>query len=352
MAPTPREVVQQALRFEHPVRLPWHLCTLSIAEQTFPSELEVLRRRWPNDIECGCPAGVYRPSPRARGQREDIGVYVDEWGCEFTSLQKGVLGEVKNPVLADLSDHTSYRPPYEILPENPSVARDLVNRFCAASDKFLLAGCCPRPWERMQFLRGTVNAMMDIMAPEEGAAALLRKIHDFYLAEMEFWVSTDVDAVEFMDDWGSQRSLLISPRVWRDLFKPLYQDYCRLAHSRGKFVFMHSDGNISEIYEDLVEIGVDAINSQLFVMDMADLARRVKGKITFWGEIDRQHVMPSRDPEVVRQAVREVAKHLYDPAGGIIVQFELGPSANPANAFIIHEEWEAVHQEACPNKVS
>jgi uroporphyrinogen decarboxylase len=73
---------------------------------------------------------------------------------------------------------------------------------------------------------------------------------------------------------------------------------------------------------------------------MEDLARRVKGKITFWGEIDRQHVLPAADPQVGRDAVRKVAEHLYDPAGGIIAQFEFGPGANPATAVAVLEEWE------------
>jgi len=344
MSATPRELVTQALRLEHPSRLPRQTWLLPIAQRAYPDEIKALQERWPDDI-AGVPS-PYRPSPRAEGDAYAVGTCIDEWGCEFHSIQAGVIGEVKQPMIADIADRAKCTPPYETLPTDVPAARDAVNRSCAASDKFLLAACCPRPWERMQFLRGTANAMMDVMAPEDGGAALLRTIHEFYLAELEFWTATDVDAAMFMDDWGSQRSLLIPPRVWRDLFKPLYKDYCDLAHSRGKFIFMHSDGCISEIYEDLVEIGVDAVNSQLFTMDLADLARRVKGRITFWGEIDRQHVLPADDPRVARDAVREVAKYLYDPAGGIIAQFELGPAARPANAFAIYEEWDAVHREA------
>ncbi|MDH3252982.1 MAG: methyltransferase, partial [Ignavibacteria bacterium] len=107
-----------------------------------------------------------------------------------------------------------------------------------------------------------------------------------------------------------------------------------------KFAFMHSDGCIAAIYEDLVEIGVDALNSQLFVMDMEDLASRFRGRITFWGEIDRQHVLPSSDPEVVREAVQRFVTLLHDPRGGTIAQFEFGPGIVPGNAFIVFEEWE------------
>lgn len=340
---TSRELVTQALRFETPPRLPRQTWVLPIAQNAYPDEIQLLFDRWRDDIS-GTPS-PYRPSPREKGDPYAVGTYIDEWGCEFISVQNGVIGEVKEPMIADLADRAKCTPPYEILPEDVSAARDDVNRFCGETENFIQAACCPRPWERMQFLRGSVNAMMDVMVPEDGGGELLRMIHEFYLTELEFWTTTDVDTVMFMDDWGSQQALLIPPRVWRDLFKPLYKDYCDLAHSRGKFIFMHSDGNISEIYDDLVEIGVDAVNSQLATMDLADLARRVKGKITFWGEIDRQHVLPADDPQLARNAVREIAKHVYDPAGGIIAQFELGPAARPANAFAIHEEWTAVHRE-------
>ena len=71
-----------------------------------------------------------------------------------------------------------------------------------------------------------------------------------------------------------------------------------------------------------------------------------KGRITFWGEMDRQHVLPAKDPEVGRRAVREVARHLYDPAGGIIAQFELSPGSHGPTAIAIFEEWDRVEAEA------
>jgi hypothetical protein len=119
----------------------------------------------------------------------------------------------------------------------------------------------------------------------------------------------------------------------------LYKDYCDLAKSGGKFVFMHSDGYIADIYEDLIEVGVEALNSQLFCMDIRELGRRYKGRITFWGEIDRQHVLPSADPEAGREAVRTVMRHLYDPRGGLIAQFEFGPGANPETVLAVAKEF-------------
>ena len=79
-------------------------------------------------------------------------------------------------------------------------------------------------------------------------------------------------------------------------------------------------------------------------MDMKELSRTAKGKISFWGEIDRQHILPSKNPEEGRDAVRKVAQHLYDFTGGIIAQFEFGIGANPDTAMVIFEEWENIQK--------
>ena len=55
----------------------------------------------------------------------------------------------------------------------------------------------------------------------------------------------------------------------------------------------------------------------------------------------RQHVLSSPDPRAGREAVRRVAKHLHDPRGGVIAQFEFGPGSHPATARAI-EEWELI----------
>jgi uroporphyrinogen decarboxylase len=339
---TPREIFTRCLRFQHPDRIPRDLWLLPWAENQFPEKVRELKRRFPPDI-LDAP-NVYCPSPRVKGDPYEPGLYVDEWGSVFTNIQRGAIGEVRTPMVRDIADWKEVKPPYETLPEDYGAARDQVNRFCSETDRFIKAPCCPRPWERFQFLRSTENAMLDVLAPEEGAGELLSLIHRFYMQELEFWVTTDIDAVMFMDDWGAQTQLLVSPPLWQELFKPLYKDYCDIAHAHGKFAMMHSDGNITSILADLIEIGVDAVNSQLFCMDMEEIAGIGKGKIAFWGEIDRQHILPGT-PDAGRAAVREVAKHLYLEAGGIIAQLELGLRSNPDTAAAVYDEWERVHQE-------
>lgn len=343
MALTSRELTTAALRFENPVRPPRDLWTLPWSEEHQREALAQVRRDYPEDI-CRAPdpfnSGQYR-----KGDPYIVGQSTDEWGCVFDNIQAGAVGEVKYPPLASDEACKSFKAPHQILDNMPVDARDIVNRFCAQTELFVMSTGSVRPWERYQFLRGSENAMMDLADPDDLTRGVLRAVHEYNMREFEFWATTDVDALFFLDDWGSQDRLLIRPDLWREVFKPMYAQYAQIAHGAGKFLFMHSDGHILSILPDLIDAGIDAVNSQLFCMDLAEVAEVAKGKITFWGEIDRQHILPSLDPEAGRRAVRQVAEHLYDPSGGIIAQIAFELSVNPPTAIAVYDEWSRIAQE-------
>ena len=329
---TSRELVIDALEFRSPERIPRQLWVLPWAERTWPAELAAIRKKYPDDI-VQSPGFLTEPL-KTSGDEYAPGVYVDEWGCRFESRQAGIIGEVKEPRIAAWSDLDGLRLPEERL----SVDVRKVDDFCAASGAFVHARTVVRPFELLQFLRGPENLYVDLAERPDGLFRLIEKVHRFFLEELELWASTDVDALFFADDWGSQNSLLISPVLWRELFKPLYRDYAEVAHRHGKYIFMHSDGHIAAIYPDIVEIGVDALNSQLFCMDVKELGRRFAGRITFWGEVDRQRLLPYGSPADVAAAVR-IAKEALFRNGGVIAQCEFGIGARPENVAAVFENW-------------
>ncbi len=332
MSATSRELVYQTLNFAHPARAPRDLWTLPIAIRAHPAEHARLLADFPPDL-VGV-GGCERERAPTVGDPYQIGRYTDEWGCTFVNIQAGVIGEVKEPIIADwATDAARVHIPREWL----TMDCDAVNRQCAATERFALAGCCPRPFEQLQFLRGTTNLYMDLTDPSPAMRSFMAEMHDFYCELLMAWAQTDVDALRIMDDWGAQRGLLISPEMWRTYFKPLYRDYAQIAHAAGKKFFMHSDGHILAIYPDLIEVGVDALNSQLFCMGVENLAS-FAGRITFWGEIDRQHLLAFADEEEVEDAVRLVHSRLWR-AGGCIAQCEFGAGARPENVRRVFETW-------------
>jgi uroporphyrinogen decarboxylase len=333
MSTSSRNLVKKALSFDSPERIPRQLWLLPWATDRYPDEVRRIKERFPDDI-VGSPGFLKYPY-RIVGDPYAIGMYVDEWGCIFENRQKGVIGEVKQPLIETWEKADTFNPPMAAL----SVDTEQVNQFCANTDRFVLAGCCPRPFERLQFLRGSMNLYLDLGENSPEFQSLLCKVHEFYLKEFELWAKTNVDGLMFMDDWGAQQSLLISPKQWRIHFKPLYQEYIDVAHQNGKFVFMHSDGYIADIIPDLVEMGLDALNSQLFIMDIENLGRQFAGKITFWGEIDRQHILRSPDVDFARQAVCRVYSAFWR-LGGCIAQCEFSAGARPENVWAVYETWE------------
>jgi uroporphyrinogen-III decarboxylase len=191
----------------------------------------------------------------------------------------------------------------------------------------------------MQFLRGTENLFMDFAWQPQELFQLRDMLHEYNLKSLRFAVETDADGISFMDDWGTQRSLLISPKLWESFFKPMYREYCEIIRAAGKKVFFHSDGHIQILYPHLIEIGIDAVNSQLFCMDIEEIGRQFQGKISFWGEIDRQQILPFGTVEEVRQAVRRVRKALDNGQGGLIAQCEWGLKDPKENIEAVFETW-------------
>ncbi|MFH1707868.1 MAG: methyltransferase, partial [Planctomycetota bacterium] len=315
-------------------RVPRELWALPGVGMFRKAELDAVSARFPADT--AGPDFAYGASTRRRGVPNTVGVSTDEWGCTFHVAEPGVVGEVKEPLLSTLDDVRKYDPPFELL-DGADYSR--VNASCAATDRFVKTGTHVRPFERLQFLRGSENLFMDLAYGTPEVLKLFGRLHEFYCREMTMWAATDVDGLGFMDDWGSQTALLIAPDMWRAIFKPLYREYCAILRVNGKYVFFHSDGHITAIYPDLIEIGVHAVNSQLFCMDIEELGRCHQGRVTFWGEIDRQHVLPFGTVDEVRAAVRRVRTALDRGTGGVIAQCEWGVKDPQANIAAVYETW-------------
>jgi len=315
---TSRELIKRALDFQDCPRIPTERDDVTGADFTYGK---------------GRTSGV---PVNAMGTR------YDEWGTEWVAIEDGVCGEVKRPMLTDWRDLDGFAPPWDVL-ENTDLSR--VNASCAATDKFVL----PMWWanynlfERMQMLRGAEQLFMDLAYSEPEVYRLRDMLHEYFMKQAEMWVKTDVDGLHIADDWGSQTALLISPKKWREFYKPCYAQYCALAHKHGKYVIMHSDGYTESILGDLVEIGVNAINTQIFCMDMDKLAEKYHGKLAFWGEIDRQNLLPHGTPEDCRAAVRKVARaFLVYGRTGIVGQTFWGKDIQQENIDAVYDEWALV----------
>ena len=268
------------------------------------------------------------------------GTRTDYWGSEWISGEDGVKGEVKNPIIKSRKDLDSLYIPYDVLEQ---ADLSTVDEQCAASQKFTMKMWGIEPFQRMQYLRGSEELFIDIALEDTGLLRLMEMVHGFYKTEVELWATTAVDAIHLEDDWGAQNSMLISPKIWRELFKPLYKEYCDIAKANGKLVVMHSDGYIMDIIPDLIEIGVNAINPQLNIMPYDELSKLMRGKIALWGGIDRQWLLPFGSTRDAQLEVHKIAGYFCGAGNtGVVGQSFKDKDARPDNLRAIYNTWKAL----------
>jgi uroporphyrinogen decarboxylase len=327
---TPRERVQAALAGETPDRIPRTYAAVPGFDLNHPGALAKIEADYPKDAD---HCWFELPDGMTQGEPFEIGQYVDEWGCTFENVHAGVTGQVRDALLASYEDlDAKLQPPRAMLGHN----LDAVRAACTASDQFLLTPRPVQPFERMQFLRGTEALLKDFVKKPDGLYMLRDRVHRFYLDWIEMWCALPVDGIFIADDWGTQVSLLVSPKFWRDFFKPMYAEYIERAHAAGKIVYMHSDGYIIDLLDDLIEIGLDAINAQVTCMNLAELSQRFTGRITFWGQMDRQQMLPQGSVTDAQQAVRDFYEFLATPKGSrVVCQMHIEPDARPENVSAV-----------------
>jgi len=112
----------------------------------------------------------------------------------------------------------------------------------------------------------------------------------------------DIDAVYFGDDWGQQNGLIMGYDTWKEFIFPQLKRMYDVVTSAGKTVFIHSCGDVDELFDDLIGIGLRCFNPfQPEVMDIDALHTRYSGRLSFWGGLSTQTTLPYGTSEDVRK---------------------------------------------------
>ena len=129
-----------------------------------------------------------------------------------------------------------------------------------------------------------------------------------------------IDIAYFGNDFGTQRGLIISPAMWEEFIRKPLKRYYDVAHNFGCKVMQHSCGSICDIIPFLIEDGVDVLNPiqvQATGMGFASLHRDFGKRITFYGGVDTQQVLPCGTPQEVQEQIRQYVDLCHD--GGYIL---------------------------------
>ncbi len=192
-------------------------------------------------------------------------------------------------------------------------------------------------------LRGFENVMMDVATETYFYEALLERIMEQYLVFIDFICTTlpEIDAIFLGDDWGDQRGVIIGPERWRALFKRRYARIYEAIHARGKLVISHSCGSVADILPDLIDIGLDVLESvqpEAQGMNPYELKKRWGDKIAFWGGLGSQSMIPFGTPLQLCDEIQHLRTEMSRGGGYILAPSKaLQPGTPTENAAAILE---------------
>ena len=227
----------------------------------------------------------------------------------------------------------------------PDIEQNAAKRLAEQSDSFTTIGVGWGLWESYWGIRGFDNALMDCVAEPEFFAELLDRLTDLYLAQLELFADIPADAFMFGDDWGDQRGVMIGPERWRRFLKPRYTRIYEAARAQGKIVMTHCCGSVAEIMPDLIEIGLDVLESvqpEAVGMNPYDLKKKWGDRITFWGGLGSQSTIPFGSPEEIGAEIQRLRREMGQGGGYILAPAKaLQPETPTENAVAVLEAFTA-----------
>jgi uroporphyrinogen decarboxylase len=186
---------------------------------------------------------------------------------------------------------------YEGLAGQVAAHRGLFTRYSLGMSLF----------ERAWSLRGMENLLMDMLERPEFFERLLDGIVEHQLAHLDRALALGVDCVHFGDDYGMQTGLILGGPNWRKFIKPRLARLFAPVRAAGRIVSLHSCGKVQELFDDLIEIGLNLFNPfQPEVMDVFGELRRRRGTLAFHGGLSIQRTLPFGSPAEVREQTRRL----------------------------------------------
>ncbi len=304
-----REIVRLVLEGKEPPYVPWSFGFTHEAKeklQGYYGHAEIEPDLGNHLLKLGSDIGFFEDLGDAH-LRDVFGVVWDR------SVDKDI-GIVVNQVLKE-PDLGGFQFPD---PLDPRFFVDIPGKISRFGDRFRVFQIGFSLYERAWTLRGLQTLLIDFYDHPDFVRDLLHAIVDYNLAQVQEALKYDIDAVYFGDDWGQQHGLQMGPRLWRQFIYPELRRMYAAVLRAGKYVFIHSCGDVDELFDALIEIGVSCFNPfQPEVMDVFSLLERYRGRLAFHGGLSTQRTLPYGSVEDVLNETRRLLS--AGRAGGYIL---------------------------------
>lgn len=355
MAMTARERILTCLNHEEPDRVPIIIGTsntTSMKLKAYQGLTELLEIKddpkfiydWPElGTVLPCESVLERLHGDARGvldqypdwvyarnqSRPPHDPFIDDWGSGQKEVSPGQWFPGIHPMreATTLEEIDTY--PWPDMDDPSRVAHVRAEaRKLSEQDQYAIIGT---PWllfplERAFAMQGMDKFLLNLGRKPEFAVALLQKITGLCKTLMGHFLDEagdNLDMIKIGDDLGTQTSLMMSPKMYRQYLKPIHANYIAFIKERTKAkVFFHTDGDVFDLIPDFIEIGVDILNpiqtSAGKMANLAEIKSRYGDQLVFCGAVDTHHILPMGSPQEVRAEVKRVID-IMAPGGGYML---------------------------------
>ena len=239
-------------------------------------------------------------------------LYEDAFGVKWQLGEDG--GDIGIPVnnVIDEDGIDQY-----VFPEtNQGILQKAIRSMREDTDHFRMFRLTYALYERAWALMGMENLLVNMAIEEQATMRLFERVTEYTLNLLDQVLDEEFEGVYFGDDWGKQKGLIMGPQYWRKYIKPFLAQMFAKVKAKGKYVLLHSCGDITEIFPDLIEIGLDVYNTvQPEIYDLSKIKSEYGRDLTFWGAMSTQQYLPYRTVQEVFDKSVETIKILGKDGG-------------------------------------
>jgi uroporphyrinogen decarboxylase len=272
------------------------------------------------------PDNIYERNKR----REPHSPCIDDWGSGQVEIEPGIWFPGHHPLAnaTTIEELESY-PNWPDMNDPSRIAHVQSDAAKLAEENQHAIMATPWlmfPFERAFGMQGMDKFLLNMAMNPDFAEALMRK-NLYYckqlLEKFLIEIGDNIDIIKIGDDLGTQDRLMISPKMYRKLLKPIHAELIEHIKKFTKAkIFFHTDGDVFNLIDDFVEIGVDILNpiqtSAGKMSDLQGLKTRYGKNLVLCGAVDTQHILPQGTPEEVRQEIKRVI-NILGQGGGYMV---------------------------------
>jgi len=255
--------------------------------------------------------------------------FSDEFGVVWNkSGADKDIGVVLEYTLTDADMIFDYDPPPV---DEAFIHEQCKNLMATKGDDFSYVSIGFTLFERAWSLCGMENLLGFMLTDPDAVNALFSKLTERNIKQAEIILEYDVDAILYGDDWGQQRGMIMGPPLWRKMIKPYFIKMFDAVKSKGKYVLHHSCGDLREIADELIDIGLDVYQTfQPEIYDLTEYKEKFRNKLTIWGALSTQVDLPYKTPDEIYEITKNTINILGEGGGYIASPTHEVPGDVPA----------------------